>query len=528
MKFMGDHPPRGQTELDMVCTLLKLCAEHEALRDEVYCQIVKQLTDNTSSKPDSCQKGWRLLYILTAYYRCSEVLRPCLLAFLQGASGRPELPFHGISKACEQNFRKTLQFGGRSLFPSSMELKAMVAGRSAKRQLFLLPGGIERHLKIKTCSVAQDVIEELCCEMGLQRPEAFEEYILFVVTDRGQNVRPLSRREYILDVATETERLATGYTFWCRRVVWSQPLKFDNELYVTVHYNQVLPDYLKGLFTVLPPSRLGEQHFQQLAKLAALQHRAKDGHRLPTAYGHGREPPSRGDWEPPGHRWPHPPCPRRREVQDYVPPQLFQLLTAQSWLHAVTQHAQQAQALSAHQARAQFLELQQQRHRLALHPGRQPERPQLPQQGHPRRRRGAADGGIPASPSPCGPNPGWRPSPGTVGPPKNLAPRPSLLLRPLCWGTRSSGSQWGSWGLVEPVAKFSLREIQATRTRRPSPGSSSPYVEITLGELLAQGITQLQLEQGLELCRVVAAHVERLLGAREKRLTLPPSEITLL
>lgn len=27
------------------------------------------------------------------------------------------------------------------------------AGRSAKRQLFLLPGGIERHLKIKTCSV---------------------------------------------------------------------------------------------------------------------------------------------------------------------------------------------------------------------------------------------------------------------------------------------------------------------------------------------------------------------------------------
>ena len=28
------------------------------------------------------------------------------------------------------------------------------AGRSSKRQLFLLPGGIERHLKIKTCSVS--------------------------------------------------------------------------------------------------------------------------------------------------------------------------------------------------------------------------------------------------------------------------------------------------------------------------------------------------------------------------------------
>lgn len=34
--------------------------------------------------------------------------------------------------------------------------------------------------------------------------------------------------------------------------------------------------------------------------------------------------------------------------------------------------------------------------------------------------------------------------------------------------------------------------------------------------------------QGLELCRVIATHMESLLFAREKRLTLPPSEITLL
>uniref|UniRef100_A0A8C3JDP3 Myosin XVA n=1 Tax=Calidris pygmaea TaxID=425635 RepID=A0A8C3JDP3_9CHAR len=452
MKFMGDHPLRGQTELDAICTVLKLCAEHEVLRDEVYCQIIKQITNNTSSKPDSCQKGWRLLYILAAYYKCSEVLRPFLLAFLQDASRHPELPFQGIAKACEQNLQKTLQFGGRSLFPSSMELKAMVAGRSAKRQLFLLPGGIERHLKIKTCSVALDVIEELCNEMGLQHPEAFDEYILFVVTDRGQSVRPLTRREYVLDVAAETERRDTSYTFWCRRVVWSQPLKFDNELYVTVHYNQVLPDYLKGLFTILPPARAGEQHFPQVAKLAALQHRAKDRHHVPTA----------------------------REVQDYVPPQLFRLLKAQSWLHMVTQHMQQAQALSAHQARAQFLGL------LSAYP-----------------MFGSSFFYIQS----CSNN---------------------AIVSPCILAVNQNGLNFLSKETHEPIAKFSLKEIQSTRTQRPTAGSSSPYVEITLGDLLAQGITQLQLEQGLELCRVVAAHMERLLGAREKRLTLPPSEITLL
>lgn len=128
---------------------------------------------------DSCQRGWRLLYILAAYYKCSEVLRPFLLAFLQDASSRPELPFQGgcwahggegrpgkgalevlqqshhrgsaasfspvpsppgIAKACEQNLRKTLQFGGRSLFPSSMELRAMVVRRAAPGCSWVLVG----------------------------------------------------------------------------------------------------------------------------------------------------------------------------------------------------------------------------------------------------------------------------------------------------------------------------------------------------------------------------------------------------
>ncbi|KAL7852962.1 hypothetical protein SRHO_G00187470 [Serrasalmus rhombeus] len=239
MKFMGDHPLRGQSEHFVICTFLKLIGEYGLMKDEAYCQVLKQITANTSSKPDSCQKGWRLLYILTAYCRCSEVLKPFLVKFLQDACKSPGALFQGIAKACEQNLRKTFQFGGRSVFPSSMELKAIMAGRSSKRQLFLFLGGIERHLKIKTCSVALDVIEELCYEMALQRLEAMDEYTIFIVTNRGQNVRPLNKREYILDIATEAEQIDSNYSFWFRRVIWAQPLKFDNELSVTIHYNQV-------------------------------------------------------------------------------------------------------------------------------------------------------------------------------------------------------------------------------------------------------------------------------------------------
>lgn len=44
---------------------------------------------------DSCQRGWRLLYIVTAYHSCSEVLHPHLTRFLHDVSRTPGLPFQG-------------------------------------------------------------------------------------------------------------------------------------------------------------------------------------------------------------------------------------------------------------------------------------------------------------------------------------------------------------------------------------------------------------------------------------------------
>lgn len=43
------------------------------------------------------------------------------------------------------------------------------------------------------------------------------------------------------------------------------------------------------------------------------------------------------------------------EVQEYIPTQLFGLQRHQQWLNMVTQHMQQVQPLTPHQAKAQFL-----------------------------------------------------------------------------------------------------------------------------------------------------------------------------
>uniref|UniRef100_A0A7N6AN68 Myosin XVAb n=1 Tax=Anabas testudineus TaxID=64144 RepID=A0A7N6AN68_ANATE len=471
MRFMGDAPLRGMTEQEVVSNFLKLIEEFTLMKDEAYCQLLKQLTANTSSKPDSCQRGWRLLYILTAFHRCSEVLKPFLLKYLQQSFRSAGAQYQGIAKACEQNLKQTFQYGGRMVPPNNMELKAMMAGRSSKRQLFLFPGGIERHVKIKTCTVALEVIEELCYEMGLHKLEAMEEYAIFLVTNRalhtsttaasasvlfqstaGQNVRPLNKHEYILDVATEAELVDSDFSFWFRRVVWTQPLKFDNELCVAMHYNQILPDYRKGLLNVLPHGKVSDQQFHQISKLAALQHRAKDIIFIPSIH----------------------------ELSEYIATPLFKKQPPQQWVIMVTQHMQQVQTLNPHQARAQFLGL------VSAFP-----------------MFGSSFFYIHSSSS-------------------------TTFYAPCIVAVNQHGLHFLHKNTHELMAVVPLVEVQSSRTQRPTAGTSYPYVDLTLGDMNTQRVIQLQLEQGLELCRVIAMQVENMMSLREKRLTLPPSEITML
>lgn len=86
-----------------------------------------------------------------------------------------------------------------------------------------------------------------------------------------------------------------------------------------------------------------------------------------------------------------------------------------------------------------------------------------------------------------------------------------------------------SWQMcwVSCLLTPSSREV-GTRAAPTSPLPTSSHPQVRAGEASLDVRTLTVSLQGLELCRVVAVHVENLLSAREKRLTLPPSEITLL
>ena len=63
------------------------------------CRAVATAMEPVCAHRDSCQRGWRLLYIVAAYHSCSEVLQPHLTHFLQDVSRTPGLPFQGEGQA---------------------------------------------------------------------------------------------------------------------------------------------------------------------------------------------------------------------------------------------------------------------------------------------------------------------------------------------------------------------------------------------------------------------------------------------
>ena len=53
MRFMGDLPPvKNQMDVECALIILTYCNKHEELKDEVFCQIMKQTTNNKSEVRD--------------------------------------------------------------------------------------------------------------------------------------------------------------------------------------------------------------------------------------------------------------------------------------------------------------------------------------------------------------------------------------------------------------------------------------------------------------------------------------------
>ncbi|XP_074199790.1 myosin XVB isoform X3 [Camelus bactrianus] len=311
MQFMGDQSkPRGKDELDLLYELLKLCREKEDLRDEIYCQVIKQVTGHPRPKP--CARGWRFLSLLTGYFPPSTTLMPYVTKFLQDSSLNQEL-----AQSSQEHLQRTVKYGGRRQLPSPSEMKAFLKGQVVHLLLIHLPGGVDYKTNSHTFTVAAEVLEELCGKMGIRDPQEVQEFALFLIKGEGELVRPLWPQEYLSNVVVDRD---VSLHSW--RLSWETRLHFDDPTYISTHYGQVLQDYLQGRLLV------SAQADTQLARLAALQH-------LSRALS---EPPSEQD------------------LLAYLPKQLQWQVNMATMKSLTGQELRQLQGCSSREAQISFIE----------------------------------------------------------------------------------------------------------------------------------------------------------------------------
>ncbi|XP_053270170.1 unconventional myosin-XVB [Pleuronectes platessa] len=269
MQFMGEMPlKKDKTQSDCLSHILLLGKEKELLQDELYCQVIKQTTNNPTKS--SCTLGWRLLSLMTGFFPCSDTLQPYITQHLHNISQDYEHPYQELAYVCLDNVQRSLDFGGRRNIPSQTEMEAILAGRTFRRIPFQLPGGGDFPMKIHSFSMAADVVKEFCKEMGISDLTEIKDFAIFCNKLKDGDVRPLHAKEYLFDFPLDDNSIYLSL----RRVMWRAPLSFKSDLYMNFHYQQLLGDYLNGRL-ILPPAAGGSSSIQHMAELSALQHLAQ-------------------------------------------------------------------------------------------------------------------------------------------------------------------------------------------------------------------------------------------------------------
>lgn len=140
-------------------------------------------------------------------------------------------------------------------------------------------------MNTRCSTVVADVIAELCALLGIESITEQQEFSLYCIVQGDAFTMPLAADEYILDVTTEL--LKSGqpfYLIFCRSV-WHYQLRREpapTPLYIEVLFNQVAPDYLEGLLLELPNGAPEPDVVRDMARVAALLHRAADLNHVPA------------------------------------------------------------------------------------------------------------------------------------------------------------------------------------------------------------------------------------------------------
>lgn len=187
--FLSNHPQSILEKIQFVCGLGMYNSE---IRDELYCQVLKQLTNNPSR--NSMSRGWILLFLLVGAFIPSETFVPCLLQFLQDAQTE-------FAHKIERGLRRTFATGTRGFPPGWTEFQAIKNYKPILLPITLM-NGQRLLIRADSATTVQEVSHAIASKIGLREITGFSLYATLY-----KRISCLGDRFHrIMDTITECEQ----------------------------------------------------------------------------------------------------------------------------------------------------------------------------------------------------------------------------------------------------------------------------------------------------------------------------------
>ncbi|KAG5675745.1 hypothetical protein PVAND_005623 [Polypedilum vanderplanki] len=269
MKYMGDLPskrPRFGNEI--TDHIFDSPLKHEILRDEIYCQIMKQLTENRNRISE--ERGWELMWLATGLFACSQGLLKELTLFLRSRR-------HPISQDSLHRLQKTLRNGQRKYPPHQVEVEAIQHKTTQIFHKVYFPDDTDEAFEVDSSTRAKDFCQSISQRLNLRSSEGFSLFVKIadkvISVPEGDFFFDFVRHltDWIKKARPTRDGTTPQFTYqvFFMKKLWTNTVPGkDRNADLIFHYHQELPKLLRGYHKCTK---------EEAAKLGALVYRVRFG-----------------------------------------------------------------------------------------------------------------------------------------------------------------------------------------------------------------------------------------------------------
>ncbi|EDW04273.1 myosin-VIIa [Drosophila grimshawi] len=248
LKYMGDIA-RGNLPVN-TDLIFQPALQHSLLCDEVFCQLMKQLSRNPLAASE--QRGWDLLYLATGIMVPTVCIMRELILFLRQ---RPD----ALADACLRRLKHTVQHGQRKQAPHQIEVEGIQQRCLHIYHKIYFPDDTVEAFEIESHTRGAELIAEIANRLELKSQLGFSIFMKI-----GEKVYAMPETDFVFDFIThllhylrqqKTIRSSCDenyhYQLHFMRKLWldCQPGN-DPNADVIFNYPQELHKYLKGYYAI--------------------------------------------------------------------------------------------------------------------------------------------------------------------------------------------------------------------------------------------------------------------------------------